>query len=152
MAEFKHIVRIMNADLKGELSIAHALTKVKGVGFSFANAICTVSGVSRDKKTGELTDLEVKTIDDVVQHPAKHGIPSWMFNRRHDYESGGDRHIVGTDQAFVQSNDIRRLKRIKSYRGIRHAQGLPVRGQRTRSNFRRNKGKVQGVRRKSAAQ
>ena len=53
--------------------------------------------------------------------------------------------------SFTQDNDIKMLKKIKSYKGIRHSLGLPVRGQRTRSNFRKNKGKVMGVKRKEGA-
>ena len=54
--------------------------------------------------------------------------------------------------AFAQENDVKRLKRIRSYVGVRHGQGLPVRGQRTKSNFRRNKGKGPlGVKKKEAA-
>ncbi|MCX8147635.1 MAG: 30S ribosomal protein S13, partial [Candidatus Woesearchaeota archaeon] len=49
---------------------------------------------------------------------------------------------------FFTGSDIKRLKIIKCYRGIRHIEGLPVRGQRTKSNFRKNKGKVMGVKRR----
>jgi len=55
--------------------------------------------------------------------------------------------LVG-DLKFTKENDIKLLKKVKSYRGMRHALGLPVRGQRTKSNFRRNKGKASlGVKR-----
>ncbi len=149
MADFKHIVRIVNTDLDGNTPIRHALTKIKGVGYMFANGICNVAMIEKTKKTGHLSDDEIKRLEDIVKNPAKHSIPVWMLNRRKDFETGVDRHIVASDLGFIQNNDIRRLKRIKSYRGMRHAFGLPVRGQRTRSNFRRNKGKVMGVKRKS---
>jgi len=71
-----------------------------------------------------------------------------MLNRRKDYETGEDKHLLSSDLAFTKDNDIKMLKKIKSYKGMRHAFGLPVRGQRTRSNFRRNKGKVTGVQKK----
>ena len=53
--------------------------------------------------------------------------------------------------AFTQDNDIKMMKKMRSYKGIRHSLGLPVRGQRTKSNFRKNKGKVLGVRKKEGA-
>jgi small subunit ribosomal protein S13 len=68
-----------------------------------------------------------------------------MLNRQKDYESGENMHLLGPTIKFVQDNDVRRLKKIKAYKGMRHAAGLPVRGQRTRSNFRKNKGKTVGV-------
>ena len=70
------------------------------------------------------------------------------MNRRRDYDTGEDKHLlIGTLQ-FSKDNDIKRLKKIKALRGMRHQKGLPVRGQRTKSNFRRNKGKVIGVKKK----
>jgi small subunit ribosomal protein S13 len=68
-------------------------------------------------------------------------MPIWLKNRRKDYETGVDKHLLGTDLDLTQENDIKRLKKVKAYRGIRHIHGQPSRGQRTKSNFRRNKGK-----------
>ena len=56
--------------------------------------------------------------------------------------------MTGTTLSFTQDNDIKMMKKIKSYKGVRHILGQPVRGQRTKSNFRKNKGKVLGVKRK----
>lgn len=139
---FKHIVRIANTDLPGNKKILYTLRKIKGVGFMFANVACNVSGVSHEKKTGDLDEDEIRKLDSVIREPVKFNIPCWMFNRRKDYETGEDKHIILGNIKFITDNDIKRLKKIKSYRGIRHALGLPVRGQRTKSNFRRNKGKV----------
>jgi hypothetical protein len=69
-----------------------------------------------------------------------------MLNRRKDYETGKDLHIVGTDVTVSMRSDIGRERRIRSRRGIRHELGLPVRGQRTRTTGR--KGLVVGVKRK----
>ena len=55
------------------------------------------------------------------------------------------------DLIFSKQQDVRRLQKIKSYRGLRHAANLPLRGQRTKSNFRRNKGKAVGVKRKKGS-
>ena len=70
-------------------------------------------------------------------------LPSWLLNRKKDFHSGEDKHLVTTDLDLQKEFDIRRMKKIKSYKGIRHAQGLPVRGQRTKAHFR--KGKAIGV-------
>ena len=70
-------------------------------------------------------------------------LPAWMLNRRKDYESGEDKHVINAELKLSREFDIKRLQLIKSYRGLRHAWGLPVRGQKTRSNFR--KGSAIGV-------
>ena len=139
--EFKHIVRVSNTDLMGEKVIVDALRKVKGVSFMFANATCKLAGVERYKRAGDLSDAEVAKLQAVLDNPVKAGIPEWMLNRRKDYETGEDKHLLVNDLTFTKDNDIKRLKKIKSYRGVRHQAKLPVRGQRTRSNFRPNKGK-----------
>jgi len=122
-----------------------ALTKVKGVGMPLANAVCKMAGVDKFMKAGELSDKQIEAINKVIAKPADFKIPRWMVNRRKDPETGEDRHINTNELAFVKQNDIKFLRRIKCYRGVRHAIGLPVRGQKTRSNFRPNKGKVMGV-------
>lgn len=145
---FKHIVRIANTDIDGNKKIADAMRKIKGISFAFSNMICKLVGVDKTKKTGNLLDSEINKLNEAVRNPKEFGAPSWMLNRRNDYETGEDKHILSSDLRFTKDNDIKILKKIKSYKGMRHAFGLPVRGQRTRSNFRRNKGKVTGVQKK----
>ena len=147
--EFKHLVRIANTDLDGNKPIAFALRKIKGVNFQFANAACAMANVSKSKKAGNLSEEEVKKLDEAVKDPTKHGAPDWMLNRRRNYEDNTNNHLTLGDLDFTKDNDIKIMKKIKSYRGMRHAFGLPVRGQRTKSNFRKNKGKVTGVKRKT---
>ncbi|MBI3027872.1 30S ribosomal protein S13 [Candidatus Woesearchaeota archaeon] len=146
--ELKYFVRIANTDLDGNKLLHNALTKIKGISFMFSNAICNVAKIQKAKKTGYLTEEEAAKIDDIIKEPAKFGIPSWFFNRKKDPEDGADKHLIGSALTFTQDNDIKMMKKIKSYKGVRHSLGLPVRGQRTRSNFRKNKGKVLGVKRK----
>jgi len=147
MAEqVKGIVRIAGTDVKGETQLFASLQKIKGVGGSLANAVCRVHGFKRNRKIGTLTDAEIKKIEETLKNPAKFGIPSWTFNRRKDLETGEDKHIVGPDLKFRKEQDVKRMIRIKSYKGVRHMFGLPVRGQRTRSSFR--KGRTVGVVRK----
>ena len=148
--ELKYFVRIANTDLDGNRTIGQALTKIKGISFMFSNAICRAAAIDVTKKTGYLNDNEVEKIDDVLKEPSKFRIPQWLFNRKKDPDDNADRHIIGSNLTFTQDNDIKMMKKIKSYKGIRHILGLPVRGQRTRSNFRRNKGKVMGVKRKGS--
>jgi small subunit ribosomal protein S13 len=151
MAELKHIVRIANTDLVGQKAIVVALTKIKGISYMYSNMVCRMADVDVNKKAGFLGSQEVERLNDVIKNPEKYNVPVWMKNRRRDYESGKDMHIITGDLDFIKEQDLRRLKKIKSYKGLRHAVGLPVRGQRTKSNFRRNKGRVVGVKRKAGA-
>jgi len=104
-----------------------------------------LSSIQKQMKTGHLSDAEISRLNMAVMEPLKAGIPSWMFNRKRDCETGEDKHFLSGSLNFNQDNDLKRLKKIKTLRGMRHQRGLPVRGQRTRSNFRKMKGKVVGV-------
>lgn len=148
---FNHLVRIANTDLDGNKQIGTALMKVKGVGFMFANALCKLAHINNQEKVGYLAQNKVELLDDILKNPIKYECPNWLFNRRKDYETGDDKHLIKGDLDFQKGNDIKRLRMIRSYRGSRHAAGLPTRGQKTRSNFRKNKGKVTGVQRKKLA-
>lgn len=143
--EFRHLVRIANTDLDGNKLLGYALKRIKGIGFQFANMICNLAGVNKTKKTGCLSEEEIKRLDEVIADPKKAGAPAWMFNRRKDYECGANQHLITSELTFVRDNDIKMMKKIKSYKGMRHAFGLPVRGQRLKSHFRKSKGKVMGV-------
>ncbi len=141
---FRYLVRVANTDLDGNKQVAAALRKIKGVSYSFAAAVCSLSSVDRMKKAGILTDEEVKSLEMNIRN-APELMPAWMLNRRKDVDDGLNKHLLTTDLAYSLENDIKLMKKIRSYRGIRHGMAAPVRGQRTRSNFRRNKGKVLGV-------
>ena len=150
--DFKYFVRIANTDLDGNKSIGNALKKIKGVSFMFSNMICNIADVDKTAKTGYLKDDEVKKLDDVLNNLSNYNVPAWMFNRRKNYEDGKDYHILTGNLSFAEENDIKMMKKIRSYKGVRHGMGLPVRGQRTKSNFRRNKGKASlGVIKKDTA-
>ncbi len=148
---YKHIVRVANADLDGSKPVYLALTKVKGIGRMYANMVCFYAGIDRNTKVGTLPDDSIDKIEEVIQNPDKYKCPEWMYNRRNDINDGKTKHLVSADLKFTQENDVRRMQKTKSYKGVRHAMGLPVRGQRTKSNFRRNKGKVVGVKKKKGA-
>ncbi len=143
---YRYIVRIAATDIDGELKTVYGLAEIKGVGVNLANAICRVLGIDPNMKIGYLTDEEIEKIEDVLKDPLKYGIPAWMLNRRKDYTTGKDMHLIGADLIYYVKQDIEREKKIKSWRGIRHALGLKVRGQRTRTTGRL--GATVGVRKK----
>ena len=134
--EIKGIVRIAGTDIKGENQLYSSLIRIKGVGGSLASAVCRIHNFDRRRKAGTLTTSDIKKIEETISNPIKFGVPSWMVNRRKDIETGEDRHLVAVDLNFMLEQDIKRMIKIKSYKGIRHMFGLPVRGQRTRSSFR----------------
>ena len=145
--ELKGILRIGDKDIKGEIPVSHALTLVKGSGFMFANAVCAVLKLDRSKKSGLLSDEELKKVEDCLRNPVKYGIPNWLLNRRRDRETGEDKHLISSDLELTKKFDIRHMQKIKSYKGIRHSIGSKkLRGQRTKSTGR--KGSTLGVQRK----
>jgi len=141
----ERIVRILAKDIEGKSKILVGLTKIKGISWSFANAVCKVLKIDENRKIGSLTPEEIKELSDFVKNPK---IPVFILNRRFDLETGEDKHLVGTDLELRNEFDIKRLKKIKSYRGIRHSANLPVRGQRTRSHFRTNRKRGVGIKNK----
>ncbi len=146
MAEFKYIVRIADTDLDGNRPVLYALQGIKGIGYRVAEGIVKHASLDPKVKIGELSDEDIEKIRVLVEENLEDILPPWMRNHRKDYHTGEDRHLLATDLDLQKQDDINRLKRIRAYRGIRHERGLPVRGQRTRSNGRR--GLAVGVSRK----
>ncbi|MBT4258059.1 30S ribosomal protein S13 [archaeon] len=147
--ENARIVRILSKDIEGKMSLYAGLTKVKGVSWTFANAVCKKLGFTKDRKIGSLTNEEVETITSFIKKPQ---VSEHLINRRKDFETGEDKHLVGSDLELQTEFDIKRLKKIKSYRGFRHLSNLPSRGQRTKSNFRKNRAKGSGIKKKNKTQ
>jgi len=137
--EFRHIIRIANTDLDGSQKLAHALTGIRGIGIRLANVIVEKAGLDPEMRLGFLSDVSVDKIEDVIENPTKYGLPSWLLNRRKDVETGKDRHLIGPDMVLQVKTDIDEMKATKSWRGIRHAYGLKVRGQRTKTTSRSKK-------------
>lgn len=146
--ELRAIVRVMGADLDGEKPLMRAISGIKGISYSMRKAIISASGYDENIKLGSLGEQDIHKIEEIIKNPQDHGIPAWMLNRRKDRESGKDLHFSGVDLEVAKRFDVQRMIDMKSYKGIRHMLGLPVRGQRTRSSFR--KGRVVGVIRKAA--
>jgi len=139
------VVRILSKDIEGGLKIYVGLTKIKGISWSLANAICKTLDIDKNRKVGSLSKEEIEKINEFIKRPK---IPSYLFNRRVDIETGQNEHLTGSDLELKKELDIGRLKKIRSYKGYRHAVGLPVRGQRTKSHFRKNKKKGVGIKKK----
>ena len=144
--EFRHIVRVTDTDIDGTLKVGYALTKIKGVSISLANAILKKAEVNPEIRLGLLSEEQVRKIEEILKNPTKYGIPSWLLNRRKDLKTGKDLHLLSSDLVLRTKMDIDLMKKIKSWRGYRHAYGLKVRGQRTRTTGRT--GKTVGVRKK----
>lgn len=143
--KLKGIVRLAGRDLQGTRRLQAALSNLEGIGASMAKAIVHAAGMNGTMKVGELDDDQTEKLEEVIEDPLGHGVPKHMMNRRKDYETGEDLHLLGGDIEIAEREDISREKDIRSRRGIRHRRGLPVRGQRTRSTGR--KGMTVGVER-----
>jgi small subunit ribosomal protein S13 len=145
--EYRYILRIIDADVEGTLKASYALTKIKGISLNLANAILKKTGVNPDKRAGFLTVAEIGKIEEVIKEPSRFGLPSWLLNRRKDFETGKDMHLISADLVLRNKMDIEQMKVMKSWRGYRHAYGLKVRGQRTKTTGR--SGKALGVKKKA---
>jgi len=142
----ERIVRILSKDIEGKMKIYAGLTKIKGISWTFSNALCKTLKIDKNKRIGTLTDEEIKKITEFIKNPK---LPHYVLNRRRDIETGEEKHLTGTDLDLRKDFDIKKLKKIKSYRGLRHAAKLPLRGQRTKANFRTNRKKSSGIKKKS---
>jgi len=144
----ERLMRILSKDIEGKMTIYAGLAKIKGISWAFANAICKKLKLDKKRKLGSLTEEELKKIEDFSKNPE---VPKYLLNRRKDFGSGEDMHLTGSFLSLSKEFDIKRLKKIKSYRGLRHASNLPLRGQRTKSNFRKNRRKGAGIKKKKKA-
>ncbi len=122
--------RIAGVDLPRDKRIVVALTYIYGIGHSKAAEIVEAAGVDPGRRTRDITEEDAARLREIIDR---------------------DHVIEGDLRREIQSN-IQRLVEIGSYRGLRHRRGLPVRGQRTRTNARTRKGKRKTVKgRKRAA-
>ena len=128
------LIRILSTDIPGNLRVYAGLTKIKGVSWAVSNAVCLSLKIDKNKKVSDLTEKEFERITAFLKSPK---IPEWLLNRRKDEETGVSKHLLTSELDLAKEFDIRKMKKIKSYKGWRHALGQPVRGQRTRSHFRK---------------
>jgi small subunit ribosomal protein S13 len=127
------MARIAGINLANDKRIEAALPYIYGIGLSLSKKILAEANVSPDKRTKDLTELELNRIREYIEKHFK---------------------VEGELRQQVLLN-IKRLKEIGSYRGIRHIRGLPVRGQRTKTNSRTRRGNVRktaGSGRKNASE
>ncbi len=146
-ADINRIVRLRDIDIDGLLLFDRALLRVKGVGHAMASFVRVKMGFPASKRIGELSEAEIAKVSDIILNPKQYGLPSFMFNRQKNSDTGEDKHLSAVDLDIEIKGDISFMKNIKSYKGVRHAAGLKVRGQRTGSTGR--KGIVVGVKKKS---
>ena len=144
--DFQYIVRIANKDLKGERNTVLALADLKGVGIRLAKAIANKLELDSTRKLGELSEEEVEEIREFVESEEYEDFPAWLLNNRNDHVTGKNVNLVTNDLEIQLQDNVNLMRRIRSYKGIRHETGHKVRGQRTRSNGR--KGLTIGVQRK----
>ena len=109
-----------------------------------------LGSLSPKKRAGFLAEAEVERLEEMVKDPAKSGLPAWILNRRKEVDSGKDTHLISSELVLKTKTDIEKMKEIKSWRGYRHAYGLKVRGQRTKTTGRA--GKALGVKKKTLMQ
>ncbi|MFH1066155.1 MAG: 30S ribosomal protein S13 [Nanoarchaeota archaeon] len=132
----RQMVRLVDRTIPGTRKVMMAFADIKGVGFSMAHAVCHVLKIDEKAKIGSLSDDEIEKAIDILKNPLKYKIPVWMLNRRKDVETGNDMHLHGAEWVFRVDNDIKIMKKIKTFKGMRHAAGQPVRGQSTKAHFR----------------
>ena len=148
---FRGIVRIAGKDVKGQVTLQRALTAVRGIGHTLAMAASHIvqKELSIDPKSrvGDLTEVQIEDIDRVLYTLHDHGVPKYLMNRRTDFSSGTDRHVIMNDLIFENTQDVEREKKAFSWIGFRHTFGQKVRGQKTRNTGRT--GMAVGVLRKA---
>ena len=112
------MARIAGVNLPREKRLEIGLTYIYGIGPSTARTVCAALGLSPDEKVRDLTDEEITKLRNYID---------------------GELQVEG-DLRRERSQAIKRLQEIGSYRGVRHRRGLPVNGQRTKTNARTRKG------------
>jgi small subunit ribosomal protein S13 len=117
------VARIAGVNIPTNKRVEIALTYIHGIGRTKAKEICAKVGLPFERRVSQLTDAEVIHIREVVD---------------------ADYRVEGDLRREVAMN-IKRLMDLKSYRGLRHRSGLPVRGQRTHTNARTRKGKAKPI-------
>lgn len=115
------MARIAGVDLPRNKRMVIALTYIYGIGPALCKQILEACKISEDTKSDDLTEEEINSLREEI-----------------------DKYQVEGDLRRVEGLNIKRLSEINSYRGMRHRRGLPVRGQRTKTNARTRRGKKSG--------
>jgi small subunit ribosomal protein S13 len=148
------IVRLAGRDINGDKRIYEAIGEIKGIGHTMAHALSIhirdALGIDYNQQIGHLDEANMSKIEHAVKDATDSKIPSYLFNRRMEMQSGKNMHLVGTDLIVKVKQDIDSDIKLMSWRGIRHKTGQKVRGQKTRSTGRT--GATIGVMKKAAKQ
>ena len=118
------MARIVGVDIPRNKKIAFSLCYIHGIGMSTALEICKNAKIDTDKRVQELSEKQISSIREVI--------------------SSSEINVEGELRSFNAMN-IKRLKDVGAYRGLRHRRGLPANGQRTKTNARTRKGKKRTI-------
>lgn len=130
---YVELIRVYGNDIPGDKQLYTGLTYIKGISWATSNAVCRLLGLDKKTKVSELTKEQVDKIEAFLQKPKFY---DFMKNHPREFETGESKHLLTNELDMTREFDIKRMKQIKSYKGMRHALKQPVRGQRTRSHFR----------------
>ena len=118
------MARIVGVDIPRNKKIAFSLCYIHGIGMSTALEICRAAKIDTDKRVQDLSEKQISSIREVI--------------------SSLELNVEGELRSFNAMN-IKRLKDVGAYRGLRHRRGLPANGQRTKTNARTRKGKKRTI-------
>ena len=141
--EFQHILRVLNTNIEGKRKSMFAMTRICGIGKRFSNLICKKAEVDVDRRAGTLSNEEIEKLVAIIMNPKQFKVPDYFVNRQRDFSTGKTTHCSINVLIAQVRNDIERMKKIRSHRGIRHYWGHRVKGQHTCTTGR--KGKVLGM-------
>lgn len=142
-SQFQYIIRVLNTNIDGREKVPIAFTNIRGVGRRLAHLACRKAEVDPRRRAGELSAEEIDKIVEVLQNPTNYKIPTWFLNRQKDPKDGKNTQLLANALDTKYREDMERLQRIRSHRGLRHYWGLRVRGQHTKTTGRR--GRTVGV-------
>ena len=117
------MARIAGVNIPSQKKLGVALTYIYGIGKKLSNDVCKEANVDSNSRVNDLSESEIKSISDVI-------------SASHNVEGDLRREVSG---------NIKRLKDLGAYRGVRHRKNLPCRGQRTHTNARTKKGKAVAI-------
>ncbi|MFX1490076.1 MAG: 30S ribosomal protein S13 [Promethearchaeota archaeon] len=146
----KVFFRNLRSQVDGNAKVEFGLTQIRGIGRRLAQSIIRVAGINPNLRIGAIPEKDLQRIEEIILNPVQNGIPNWMVNRPKDLRTGEDLHLIGNKLDITVKRDIDSMKKIKSYKGVRHHLGLKVRGQKTKSTGRH--GLVIGVSRRKKRQ
>ena len=144
--ELRQRIRLAEKNVDGNQSISKALSDIKGLGVIMARAIALkyakTHGMELKTPIGYMSDEEITQLEQVIKNPTKHGIPAYMVNQQNDLETGEDKHLIMSALDLNYRTRVKDMQDARSYKGLRQAWGLTVRGQRTKSTGRKNSKKA----------